>query len=132
MLKHQTAIVIIPLRSDNIKFLENEIVRFEARTRQKKPFYRFAKNGYINGRVTPFLVVQLVYGCMTNSKIKGLNNSYLTYIDFIDDEIFLSAWERIYIDNKDDMPYFHSLRLTDYSQDPKFDWGLFKCKFNYQ
>lgn len=128
MKSYKTAIVIIPFHSDNIQFLDKEIERLNVRAKSVQPFRRLVKNGYINGRLTTFLVIQLAYGCMINTSIQGLKYWYLMYVDFIGAEIKISAWERIRIDDKEEQPFFDKLLLTDYSQDPNFEWGCFKCK----
>lgn len=88
------------------------------------------KNGYINGRSTPLLVIQIKSGTLFNTSIRGLNILYLTYIDFIDAYIKITPWERIRMNGIEIIPNDQLIRLTDYSQNSSVDWGQFKCKFN--
>lgn len=82
-----------------------------------------ARNGYINGRSTPFLVIQINNWFLTKCIIKGLDVIYIMYSDLVGKTIELSAWEDIYINGEKKSPHFESLDLTDYSQDPKYVWG---------
>lgn len=97
--------------------------------KSQSPFNRLAKDGYINGRSTPFLVVQIKDKYWTSTTIKGLDMTYIQYSLFVGKEIRITEWEDIHINGTLKKAYFQSLLLTDYSQNRNFEWATYKSKF---
>lgn len=95
--------------------------------------HRHIKNGFINGRSSPVLVIQLGTGNFSTSMIDGLKTSYIAYTNFVGGDIVLDEKnDPIYVDNVAMIPFFQTLHLTDYTQNLNVDWGSFKCKLNDQ
>lgn len=132
-LKSTPTVVIFPFYPDKTDVLEREFNRLNvARGTTSKFNQRFTKNGYINGRSTPFLAIDLASGNFTHTYIEGLSSLYVAYVNFIGKNVTLTPWERIRIDDKPERSFFETLLLTDYEQDTEVDWATFKCKFNHQ
>lgn len=111
--------------------LEIEIGFLKLKSVRRQVYHRFVRNGFINGRPTPFLVVKIVPQSSHKTSINGLSNLYIAYTSFIGEEITFTNANRILIDDKESEMYIYSLRLTDYTQDPTVDWGTFKCMYYY-
>lgn len=128
-LRNTQGVVIIPVQADNFEYLDNQFTRLNNKKSKTDPaIHRFAKNGFINGRPTPFLAIEIGRAIFDNNVVEGLSPAYIAYTNFNGEEIILTSWERIRIDDKPVRPHFHSLLLRDYSQDPEVNWGSFKCK----
>lgn len=116
------------LNPDNIALLEREAARTKSTNpKEDKGFRRLAKSAFINGCPAPLLAIKFDIRSFSRSIIDGLSNTYISFIHFIDEDVILT-WELIRIDNKDQRSFFKKFRLTNYTQDPNVDWGLFQCK----
>lgn len=122
-------IVIIPLQSNNTQFIEHEVSRLELKPKKFQIFHRLAPIGYINGYPSPFLAFNFGTGNVTKFSIEGLTTSFIAYTEFEGEVIYLTDWARIRINDKPIRPYFKSLHLTDYTQDPEVGYGLYNCKY---